>query len=168
MIRRNLFIGLILFFFVILQTSFFASEIWQNKINFILFFLLGLTLYFSFTYTTVWLIICGYLLDLNSHLNFGVITISMFISIIVTYLLRKKFIAFATFWTRFFLILIGIIIFNLLITIFSYILWKLSMNYFYISLSFIDIFYQIISSLILYTLIYFCKNFVKKYLIFYE
>lgn len=168
MIRRNLFIGFILFFFIILQTSFFTSEIWQNKINFILFFLSGLILYFSLSYSLVWLIFCGYLLDLNSHLNFGVITISMFISIIVIFLLNKKFIAFTTFWTRFLLIIICLVIFNLLVTIFSYFLWKINLNYFYNSFNLIDIFHQTISSLILYSLIYFCKNFVKKYLIFYE
>lgn len=166
--RRHLFLTIILLIFILLQTSFGTAELWQGKINFILLFLIGCTFYVSLEYSLIWLVICGFLLDLFSHLNFGVTTVSLFIVIILIYFTAENLIRRNSWWSISLLMSTAVILFNLLITAISYFLWHLNFNYFFISFDIVDILYQIILNFIIIMIAYSFRNFFIKYLIIYE
>jgi len=166
--RRYLLFISIIIFFILIQTSFATSDLWQNKVNLFIFLLIGCLIFLPLEKCLIWLLISGFLLDLFSHLNFGIITISLFITIFLSHLLIKNYLNYKTWWSISLLMAVSCIIYNILVTIFSYACWKLSFNYFYQPINIIDILYQIVICIFLTIITYCFKKSFKKYLIIYE
>jgi hypothetical protein len=152
---------------LLLQTSLATIPGWQNRVNIILLLLLGCILFYSFEKGMLLLVISGYILDLYSHLNFGIILLSLCLSLISIYLISKNFINHDSWWSVSILMVLAHVIYNFLIFIFSYICWHFNLNYFFVAFSFSEIISQITISFILIVFVYIFRNFFAKYLIFY-
>lgn len=166
--RRHLIILLIVLIFVLLQTSFGASELWQSKINLMLALLIGLALFYSLDYCLIWLVIGSFLLDLFSGLNFGLISLSLLITIVTIYLIADNYITHDSLMSVLFLVFSGTIFYNLFLLLVSYILWKLNFAFLYYSFDFLSLLWQISLNIIVVVIAYLFRNILKRYLIIYD
>lgn len=166
--RHHLLISIIVYILVLLQTSFFYTDDWLGKINFILLLLISLLFIYSFNYALVWAIISGYLLDLYSNMGFGFNIVGLIITIVLINYLLKNVIYFRYRWAFILLVFIAVIFFNLFITFVSYLFFKLNFEYYYFSFNFINILFQlIIDFFVIFVILYFQK-FFKHYLLIYD
>jgi len=166
--RRYLFLWLLFLLIIFIEISIGATLEWQNKINILLVFIIGSALYYSFEYSLIFLILGGWILDLYSGMNFGVLTISLFLTLIVSYLLIKNFISHKTWWSMSFVVLGSTVLYNIIVLIISLVLYGMKFNYFYMSLGFLNLFWQSLLNILIVFVIYFFRDFLKKYLIYYE
>jgi len=166
--RRHLFISIIVYFLVLLQTSFFYTDDWLGKFNLILLLLISSLFIYSFNYALIWAIICGYLLDVYSNLGFGLNIMGLLITVILINYLAKNVIYFRYRWAFFLLVFIAVIFFNIFISLISYILFKLNFDYYYLPFNLINILFQLIIDYLVISVILYFEKFFKHYLLIYD
>lgn len=166
--RRHLFISIIVYILVLLQTSFFYTDDWNGKINLILLLLMGILFVYSFNYALIWTIICGYLLDLYSNLGFGLYLLCFLATILLIRYLLKNIVYFRYQWAIFLLIFIGVFFFNSLMPLLSYIIYRINFDYNYLPFSIINIAYQLAVDYIVILLVLYSQKFFKRYLLIYD
>lgn len=165
--RRHLLISIIVYSLVLLQTSFFYTDDWLGKFNLILLLLIGILFIYSFNYALIWTIVCGYLLDLYSNLGFGLNILSFLATILLIKYLVKNVIYFRYQWAFFLLVFIGVVFYNVFISLASYVLYKLNFDY-YSPFNLINILYQLAIDYVVILAMLYSQKFFKHYLLVYD
>lgn len=113
---------LLVLFVIIFQISFISNfDLLRTKINFILILLTFFTLLFNFQQTLFWGVFSGYFLDYYSSLPFGLISLSLLVSIVIIYFLFENYFTNRSLVTLVLLIASATLAFHLSLTFFSYI-----------------------------------------------
>ena len=112
---------MIVLFILLIQISFISNfDFWRTKLNLVLILLIFFVLLLNFQPTILWGLFCGYILDYYSSLPFGVITLSLVISLIAVYVLFNNYFTNRSLLTLVILTASGTIFFHILILLFSY------------------------------------------------
>ncbi len=105
---------LVVLLIVILQISWLSNfEFFRTRLNIVLILLTFFILLLGFKGTLVWAVGAGYLLDYFSSLPFGLITISLLISLVIIYLLFRNVLTNRSFISFILLISVFTLTFNL-------------------------------------------------------
>lgn len=166
---KNFFIFLILTLLVVLQTSFLPSINYLDNINLILILIFSFIFILGIKKALWWGLVGGLMLDLYSILNFGVITIALISSLVLTYFLFKNFFINRSFSSLIILITTATLFYNLILIILSKILKFINLNTYDIILTF-QYFYSLIEKIIfnilLILIIFFIGNYLSRKLRF--
>lgn len=165
--KRYAIFALILIPAILLQSSLFTISVWQGKINIILLLLVACTLFCSLEEGVFSLIISGYLLDLYAQTNFGLILISLFIAVTFVYFIANNFINHDSWWSVVLLMIIGEVIYNGIMLVCTFGLWRLNLSVFYINFSMMNLISQISINVLIILFVYLFCSFFVKYLIVY-
>jgi len=166
--RRNIIYIFVFLSVLIIQTSFGSTGLWENKINLISALIIGCVLYYSLNMGLLFTVIAGLYLDMNSGLNFGLITIALFMAVITIYLLAKHVISYNSIWSILLLIVLGVFFYNLNLLLLSVILKQLKFGIDIFQFNLIDIIWQSFINIVATCFIYSIRNILKRRMIFYE
>ena len=91
---KNIFFSLAVIFFVLFQVSFLSAfESLRISVNVVLFFLLSLTIFTDIITGLKWALLAGIIMDLHSAYGGAVITLSYIGTLMLTYLLFRRYIS---------------------------------------------------------------------------
>jgi rod shape-determining protein MreD len=164
--KRHLIIIFIIIIEILIQLNFlYYFPGFKNYFNPFLLLMIYLTLIYGWRKGIIWGAIGGFILDIYSLLNFGVLTISLLASILIAYFLFNRFFTNRSLYSLNILIICGILTYNFSLAFISWILYSLNQSSYIIIVNYrfiINLLIQIIISCSAVTLIYLLFNYITQ------
>lgn len=158
--------SILIIILVILQLSFFNSFDYPiNILNIFLPVIIFIAIIFNYQLALYWSFFAGLLLSLFSILNFGIILISLILTVIIINFLFANFFTNKSLYSLLILGSFSLIIYNFLILVISLPLYFLRFNKFFFSLNWsyiMNLFWQILFALFILTVMFLTFKFLSK------